>query len=79
MKNLQAYLDQRNAMNKFFGGDIVEIGKIDAATKAKLLDDLDGKLSPENLCCDGELRGAALQKKARMLNGAVKELTALKV
>lgn len=31
------------------------------------LDRLAGELSPENLCCDGELRGAALRTKHRRL------------
>ena len=31
-------------------------------------------LSPENLCCDGELRGRALQTKTKMLKGALEEI-----
>jgi hypothetical protein len=34
-------------------------------------------LSPENLCCDGELRGAKLRAKSNMLNKAKSELEAL--
>ena len=38
---------------------------------------LEGDLSPENLCCDGELRGKALADKSKRLRGAYKELQAL--
>ena len=34
-------------------------------------------LSPENLCCDGELRGAKLRAKSNMLNGAKADLQRL--
>ena len=34
-------------------------------------------LSPENLCCDGELRGAKLQAKSRLLYKAKEELEGL--
>ena len=34
-------------------------------------------LSPENLSCDGELRGAELQAKAKLLYKAKEELEAL--
>lgn len=39
-----------------------------------LFESLQCDLSPENLCCDGELRGVALKRKSAMLNGALREL-----
>jgi len=45
--------------------------------KKKLAQRLLSALSPENLCCDGELRGAALRTKSAMLNKAKAELESL--
>ena len=47
--------------------------------KTELADRLASALSPENLCCDGELRGAKLRAKAKLLNGAKAELAAMGV
>jgi hypothetical protein len=38
---------------------------------------LESDLSPENLTCDGEVRGSALQQKARFLNRAAEELLSI--
>ena len=45
--------------------------------KKELADALLSALSPENLCCDGELRGAKLRTKTLMLNAAKADLEAL--
>ena len=45
--------------------------------KKELADALLCALSPENLCCDGELRGAKLRAKSLMLNKAKEELEAM--
>ena len=42
-----------------------------------LLQDLDHELSPENLTCDGELFGVALNRKREMLESAMAELIAM--
>ena len=45
--------------------------------KKELANRLLSGLSPENLCCDGELRGAKLRAKAALLNQAKADLEAL--
>lgn len=78
MKNLTAFIAQQNFHASLFGGDQLGAAKsLSAADRAKLLDALECALSPENLCCDGELTGRALQQKSRMLNGALRDLRAL--
>jgi len=82
MKNLTAYVAERNFMNKMFGrrGEPIlpnDVTKLSKAERDRLRDNLECDLSPENLCCDGELRGAALRAKAAKLNGALKELNKL--
>lgn len=44
---------------------------------SKWLDRIENELSPENLCCDGELRGLALHNKHRELLAAQKHCRAL--
>ena len=77
MKNLTAFVARHNLHASVFGGKQLDVLNLSVEDRAKLLDALDSALSPENLCCDGELRGRALQQKSRMLNGALRELHAL--
>ena len=54
-----------------------KIADLTADHKKQLASRLLSALSPENLCCDGELRGAKLRSKAIMLNTAKADLEAL--
>jgi hypothetical protein len=72
-KNLTAYVAQKNAMALIFGEAKIEF-PLTQWTATKLVSALYSDLSPENLCCDGELRGPMLAAKSKMLNGALKEL-----
>jgi hypothetical protein len=67
MKNLTAFIAQQNFHVSLFGGKQLDVKNLSTADRASLLDALDSALSPENLCCDGELRG----------NGALRELQSL--
>ena len=78
-KHLATFVEQSNFTRRIFGGKVLSVSNLTAADRAELLDELEGALSPENLCCDGELRGAPLRKKAAMLNGAKAELERLQV
>lgn len=77
MKNLTAFVAQQNLYASVFGGKQLDVKQLTPDDRKQLLDALESALSPENLCCDGELRGRALQAKSRMLNGALRELRAL--
>lgn len=72
MINLQKYVDDKNRWQKLFGQP--ELTLTSHKDRQTIADMLDCDLSPENLCCDGELRGAALQRKSRFLNAALREL-----
>lgn len=74
MKNLKQYVAQKNLWAGFMKRPLLDAERLTRVQVRELLDSIECDLSPENLCCDGELRGAALQKKARMLNGAKREL-----
>ena len=69
MRNLSAYLDQKNRWRSIFGKPALQYPK----DRQHILDMLESDLSPENLTCDGELRGQALMKRAKLLQSALKE------
>ena len=75
MKELQAYIVRKNRWNAIFKGEQFEIQT--AQGRQRVADALDADLSPENLTCDGEVRGQALQQKARFLNRAAEELLSI--
>ena len=69
MLNLSAYLDQKNRRRSIFGKPALQYPR----DRQHILDMLESDLSPENLTCDGELRGQALMKRAKLLQSALKE------
>ena len=75
MKTLQAYIEQKNRWNAIFKGEQFEIKS--AAGRKRVAQSLDADLSPENLTCDGEVRGAQLREKQAYLTQCVAELTRL--
>ena len=75
MKQLKAYLDQRNAFNKIFGTTPLSLDT--AADRQRIAEMIDGELSPENLTCDGELSRSAVQQRYRKLTAAARELKQL--
>ena len=75
MKNLTAYVDHKNFMQKLFGKPSYSLSN--PADLKRLMDSIECDLSPENLTCDGEVYGAALIAKARHLNTIKKDLATL--
>jgi hypothetical protein len=75
MKTLQAYIEQKNRWNAIFKGEQFEVKS--AAGRRRIAQSLDADLSPENLTCDGEVRGVELRKKQDYLNQCVTELIRL--
>lgn len=76
MKNtLQEYVDQLNRWGSIFSRDSLDLQY--PSDRQRIADHLASDLSPENLTCDGELRGQALIKRSRFLNACVKELREL--
>ena len=53
MKNLKAYVDQKNQWNAIFGMAPMDINN--DMHRVQIAQTLDGELSPENLHCDGEI------------------------
>lgn len=75
MKNLVAYVQTKNRWNALFNRAPWDLSN--PKDFQDIFQSLDCDLSPENLTCDGELRGQALQTKTAHLKGAMAELRAL--
>ena len=71
---LEQYIAQKNFTRGLFKRREFNLENITPKDARELLDSLECDLSPENLCCDGELRGAPLRAKTKMLNEAKKAL-----
>ena len=75
MKNLKAYVETQNKWAAMFKGQQFDLKS--AASRQRLAEHIDCALSPENLTCDGEVRGAALQNKLKALTRVARELKEL--
>jgi len=72
---LEQYVEQKNRWNKIFGNK--ELSLLNAKDRQTIANSLDADLSPENLTCDGEIRGAALRTKQQYLFRCAEELLSI--
>ena len=75
ISTIEQYVEQRNRFAKVFGNK--QLSLLNAADRQVIANHLDADLSPENLTCDGEVRGAELQRKATFLHRAAAELLSI--
>jgi len=75
ISTIEQYVKQKNQWNSIFGKSALSL--LDAGDRQRIADMLSSDLSPENLTCDGEIRGQAVMQKARFLNRAAKELLSI--
>jgi hypothetical protein len=74
---LTAYIDRRNGFAKLFNAPTYDPKALSLPDCETILRCIDNDLSPENLSCDGELRGSDLATKSVMLKGARKALVSI--
>ena len=72
---IEQYVERKNSFAKLFGTKPLSL--LNAKDRQAIADSLDSDLSPENLTCDGEVRGAQLQAKYRFLTRAAQELQSI--
>ena len=72
---LTAYVDRKNAFADIFGQKHLSLQS--AADRQLIANSIDADLSPENLTCDGELKGSQVQARYKALREAAVQLTAL--
>jgi uncharacterized coiled-coil protein SlyX len=75
MKELKAYVEQKNKWNAIFKGRQFELQT--AKGRQEVADSIDADLSPENLSCDGELPRSQVQAKYRQLTRAAEQLISI--
>ena len=73
MKNLEAYIEQKNAWNKIFSIKAINF-PLSQANANELMNMIGSELSPENLHCDGEASISHVRAKAKQLNLVSKQL-----
>lgn len=71
---LSQYIAQKNFWRDLRKVPLIDPYNISISEAHDLLQSIECDLSPENLCCDGELRGEALRRKTKMLHEAKKAL-----
>lgn len=72
-KAIEAYIAEKNRWNSLFpNSKDLTLNDLPEITKELAVD-----MSPENMTCDGELRGAKLRARANKLNKVAAELLAL--
>lgn len=75
ISTLEKYVDTKNRWGALFGAEPLSLLK--AVDRQRIADAIDADLSPENLTCDGELRGSQVQSRYRMLTRAAEELRSI--
>ena len=73
MKNLEAYVEQKNAWNKIFSIESINF-PLSQANADELMNMIGSELSPENLHCDGEASITHVRAKVKQLNLVSKQL-----
>ena len=72
---IEAYVEQKNKWSAIFGNKPLSL--LNAKDRQTIANSIDADLSPENLTCDGELRGPAVQARYRSLTRAAQELISI--
>ena len=73
MKNLEAYVEQKNKWNAIFGHSAMSF-PLAQADANDLMNAIASELSPENLHCDGEISRTQAQNKYNYYGRVIKEL-----
>ena len=75
LSNLEHYVERKNAFAKLFGSK--QLSLLNVKDRQSIANSIDADMSPENLTCDGELRGSQVRDKARYLTRCAEELLSI--
>jgi hypothetical protein len=75
IQSLESYVESKNRWQAIFKGR--QYSLLSAVDRQAIANMIDADLSPENLTCDGELRGPAVQARYKMLTRAAQELASI--
>ena len=77
MKNLIRFVEQKNAWYELFNKKPNYLDLDKPADRQRIANIIDSELSPENLTCDGELRGDQVRARRAALVAVANELLKL--
>lgn len=77
MRYTKKLVDEVNFYRQFFKKPLLDASNLSTTDVAELLEQIETKLSPENLTMDGELGRAKVAQRSKMLVGARSELEIL--
>ena len=75
ISTLEQYVENKNRWRLIFTQKPLSL--LNAQDRQTIANSIDSELSPENLTCDGELRGAQVQQKFRYLTRCAEELISI--
>ena len=75
ISTLEQYVERKNAWETILGR--APLSLLNAKDRQRIAGHLDADLSPENLTCDGEVRGAVLREKYAYLTRCAEELLSI--
>ena len=75
ISTLEQYVEQKNKWRGVFNQKPLSL--LTQGDRQTIANSIDSELSPENLTCDGELRGAQVQQKFRCLTRCAEELLSI--
>jgi hypothetical protein len=74
MRYTTKLVEDVNRVRRLFNETLLDASNLSRGDVSTLLDQIETKLSPENLTCDGELSRAKVAQRRKMLEGARSEL-----
>ena len=77
MKELKAYVDQKNKWNQLFNKNSSGLDITRPSDRQRVASMIDAELSPENLTCDGELPAARVRARHRQLTTVARQLMSI--
>jgi hypothetical protein len=72
ISTLEAYVERKNQWRAIFKDRPLSL--LNAEDRQTIANSIDSEMSPENLTCDGELRGSAVRDRMRFLTRCAEEL-----
>ena len=75
ISNIEQYVENKNRWRLIFNQKPLSL--LNKQDRQSIANSIDSELSPENLTCDGELRGAQVQQKFRYLTRCAEELLSI--
>jgi len=72
---IEQYVEQKNQWRAIFKEPALSL--LNKQDRHAIANSIDSELSPENLTCDGELRGSQVQQKFRYLTRCAEELLSI--